>query len=742
MTTSTASTQQPVEEEGGGGLVASGDIGESVQPKEASSQRPTLKPLRRGSLHAPPPLFSSLFHCPMQTTTTRSGGQAASRKNNSAGNGSKGKKKKPQQPKSNGNGKEAAEPAAAGPRPVVPPPLSGPWGNPKPAATSAPPPGFAPSPPKPTSSGFSDGHLRLLRHRALFAFRFLVGKAVELQLVASDDRYVGILDCVDPDDFSVVLKSTKRLSSGQNATPFEDGSTVIFRRQQLAHLVADGSVNYTDGVFAPGAAASGGFRTDMEISGQKGEHLFGRELEAASSWLDPALDTGSLEDPSSNGRRKSHGWNQFEANEKLFGVVSTYDENIYTTKLDKTKISTEQSRAAEKLAQEIERQSAAGNFHLQEERGQAARGGKHANDLDEEARYSSVDRRGAPPNGDAYVPPAMRNAQRQSSGGKSQTKVPVPAPPSEPAPPVGAPAQVPPAAPKPLSFSEAVTGRSAAAAPKEALKSQLDEKKVVAASPKKETPSVQVNGKDAKPAAAKSKGSPKKKDTASGKEKTESKNEPKIESKSTSKTTTTATTKKEETPQATPKKGLNPNAKEFKLNASAAEFTPSFTVPPAVKEHVSSPYRGGSPGHMPYPHPGMGYPPPMQEEWMYDSLGGEEGGEMGMPPYGYGVPMGPNGVPMMYPPMMPQQNMRMMGGQRGGYGYQQPGYNPRSYYSPPHGSFPPYAGVGPQPPLPPTPSGDETPVDNPPAPPVPDTAPEVDATTSNSKQQPSASKKK
>ncbi|KAG7389120.1 Ataxin 2-like [Phytophthora pseudosyringae] len=663
----------------------------------------------------------------MQTTAARK-----------SGNG--GKKKKPQQS------------APAGPRSA--------------------PPGFARSQAKPPS-GFSDAHQRLLRHRALFAFRFLVGKAVELQLVASEERYAGILDCVDPDDFSVVLKSAKRVrSSGADAKPFEDGSTVIFRRHQLAHLVADGAVNYTDGVFASGASAvSGGFRTDTEISGQKGEHLFGRELEAASSWLDPALDTGALEE-APNGRRHSKnqgkaGWNQFEANEKLFGVVSSYDENIYTTKLDKSKISTEQSRAAEKLAQEIERQSAAGNFHLQEERGQAARGGgKHANDLDEEARYSSVDRRAA--DGNAYVPPALRDAQRQSSGGKSQAKetkaapaAAVPAPPaSEPAPAAaaaaGAPAPAPPAAPaapKPLSFSEAVTGRSAAA-PKEAPKSQPEEKKGGSGSPKKEAAPAQVNGKHTKPAAAKSKGSPKKKEPASGKgKKAENKTESKTEDKSSSKTTTTTTTtttkqSTEETANAAPKKALNPNAKEFKLSAAAAAFTPSFSVPPAVKENVSSPYRGGSPGHMPYPHPGMGYPPPMQEEWMYgDGTGGEEGGEMAMPPYGYGVPVGPNGVPMIYPPLMHQQNMRMMGGQRGGYGgyqQQQQGYNPRGYYSPPNGGYPPYAGGPgmPQPPLPPTPSGDETPADGAPAPPVPETAPDVESAPSSSKQQSSVPKKK
>jgi hypothetical protein len=49
------------------------------------------------------------------------------------------------------------------------------------------------------------------------------------------------------------------------------------------------------------AAASAGFRTDTEISGSKTEHLFGRELQVASSWLDPSLDTGELEDP----RRRS-----------------------------------------------------------------------------------------------------------------------------------------------------------------------------------------------------------------------------------------------------------------------------------------------------------------------------------------------------------------------------------------------------------------------------------------------------
>lgn len=625
----------------------------------------------------------------MQAPPVRPALSASTRKSSGASNGTKNKKKKAlPPPKSVGNiSKEAAAPV--GPQPVVPPPLSGPWGKAKPVSSSTPPPGFCPTSSPSTRSDLSDTHVRLLRHRALFAFRFLVGKAVELHLVASNERYTGILDCVDPDDFSIVLKCTKRLSSScTDAKPFDDGSTVIFRRHQLVHLVADGTVNYTDGVFASGTTAvSNGFRTDTEISQQKGEHLYGRELETASSWLDPALGTGALEDSESQGRRKSSGkagWNQFEANEKLFGVVSTFDENIYTTKLDKSKISTEQSLAAEKLAYEIERQSAAGNFHLQEERGQMVRSGKHGNDFDEETRYSSVDRRIAPRSDRAYVPPALRNTQSQSSGDKPQDMVTHSVAPIVKSPPSAEknPPAVAPAVHKPLSFSEAVTGRSTATTV--APTNQSNEKKEVTALFDAE----QESGKDV--------------ETADRGKKSAHEQDRGHESEDQLSPRTTVT---DEAPKL--KKGLNPNAKEFKLNAAAAPFTPSFSEPLATKQHMSLPYRG-SPSQMPYLHPGTGYPLPLQEEWMYEELDGDGGGELGLPPYGYGVPMGPNGVPILYPPMIPQQTMRMVGGQSGGYGYQ-PGYTPRGYYSPPPNGFPPYAG-GPlvSPPLPPTPSGNKT----------------------------------
>uniref|UniRef100_A0AAV1TKF0 LsmAD domain-containing protein n=1 Tax=Peronospora matthiolae TaxID=2874970 RepID=A0AAV1TKF0_9STRA len=739
-------------------------------------------------------------------TSTKPAGQAAVPRKSMNGSVPKSqhRKKKKTPPsssssssKGNSPGKETVVPV--GPRHVNPPPVSGPWGNPDPSATSVPPPGFLSSPVDSTSADFSDAHVRLLRHRALFAFRFLVGKAVELRLVAPDERYAGILDCIDPDDFSVVLKNARRLASPDSAVtrPFADGSTVIFRRHQLAHMVADGAVDEADSSqFVASSGSCGSFCTDTEISGTTHEHLIGRQLETASAWLDPALDTDALEDGAMPGldsrRNQIRAWNQFEANEKLFGVVSSYDESIYTTKLDKSKISSKQARAAATLAREIEQQTAVGNFHLQEERGQWRRGGQQLMDVDEEARYSSVDRRGPRENasggGTVYVPPALRkagSAQGQSSGDEVQEAKGPGVGPSATAPVAclteEAASSAPAAsagtgdAPKPLSFSEAVTGRSAPAAATAAvvLKDELDEKKEIGACPQDAVVSIPVNSPDSKVAVVKVKGAGLKKKESAGRneKKTETKMDYKAESSKpessclttttvTSTTTTTRKVAKDETLKAVSKKGLNLNAKEFKLSASAAEFTPSFSVAPVIRGHGTSPYRGGSLGHMPYLHPAMGYPPQMQEEWMYDgAMSVEEGGgEMGMPPYvqgGYAIPMGPNGVPMMYSPLMPQQNMRMMGGQHGNFGgFQQQGYTPRGYCPPLNGGIPgagvPFAGMpggaGPQPPLPPSSGSGNSPhgssADGAPATAVSAKNPKADPVGAKAKQMPSVSKKK
>ena len=74
--------------------------------------------------------------------------------------------------------------------------------------------------------------------------------------------------------------------------------------------------------------ATAGFRTDNDISrGRSGQE---RELQPWIAPADGSIDQ-SLESTTSQGT-----WDQFQANENLFGVKSDYDENYYTSRIDKS----------------------------------------------------------------------------------------------------------------------------------------------------------------------------------------------------------------------------------------------------------------------------------------------------------------------------------------------------------------------------------------------------------------------
>ena len=50
------------------------------------------------------------------------------------------------------------------------------------------------------------------------------------------------------------------------------------------------------------------------------------------------------------------GWDQFETNERLYGVKTDYDENFYTTPLDRSQPNFRQrAAAADRIARDIER---------------------------------------------------------------------------------------------------------------------------------------------------------------------------------------------------------------------------------------------------------------------------------------------------------------------------------------------------------------------------------------------------
>ncbi|QUC21079.1 uncharacterized protein UV8b_05322 [Ustilaginoidea virens] len=150
------------------------------------------------------------------------------------------------------------------------------------------------------------------------------------------------------------------------------------------------------------------FRTDTAISNAR----FGNER-TLQPWVPDASDSvdGSLEAASSSGP-----WDQFAANEKLFGLKTDYDENMYTTAINKTHPQfRERMAAADKKAKEIER-SVPATAHVAEERVMDYIGNSGTPEENEEEKYSGVRRQDFPPlsgGANRYTPPAKRAPSAQ-----------------------------------------------------------------------------------------------------------------------------------------------------------------------------------------------------------------------------------------------------------------------------------------------------------------------------------------
>jgi PAB1-binding protein PBP1 len=156
---------------------------------------------------------------------------------------------------------------------------------------------------------------------------------------------------------------------------------------------------------APGSA----WKTDVDISGRS--QAKERVLQA---WQPDSNDEGfSLEESTpSRGLHSANAggkWDQFAANEQLFGVKSQWDEDVYTHKLDTSRpdFAKRQAEAA-KIAREIEG-AASSNPHVLEERNLTV----DDSGMTEEDKYSGVAR--AP---NRWIPPAQRAAAQASNSGQ------------------------------------------------------------------------------------------------------------------------------------------------------------------------------------------------------------------------------------------------------------------------------------------------------------------------------------
>lgn len=158
----------------------------------------------------------------------------------------------------------------------------------------------------------------------------------------------------------------------------------------------------------PAAGASSSFQTDSDISGNQTRGA--RELQR---WVPEGPDTTDFSLETNN----TGTWDQFATNSQLFGAKSTYDENLYTTAIDRTAPSFRRREAeAERIAREIEGATSS-NAHMREERGQAT---EHDGE-DEEEKYSGVrrDDKVYPPlsvgGTNKYTPPARRAPTAQAT---------------------------------------------------------------------------------------------------------------------------------------------------------------------------------------------------------------------------------------------------------------------------------------------------------------------------------------
>ncbi|KAI3983095.1 hypothetical protein MKX01_035376 [Papaver californicum] len=228
------------------------------------------------------------------------------------------------------------------------------------------------------------------RDRLIYLAACLIGHRVEIQ-VKNGSIFSGILHAMNAEnDFGIVLKmasltkdgSSKGHKPGSDSINKAPSKTLIVPAKELVQVIAKDVSVTGSGVKNDGQHEE---RQDLMIDSYISKSQFidaGREL---APW---APDEDDLQCPELDnifdGPWNSRKWDQFETNEALFGVKSTFDEELYTTKLDRGPQMREREREASRIAREIEGEDTK-DMHLAEERG------RHFDfDVDEETRFSSV----------------------------------------------------------------------------------------------------------------------------------------------------------------------------------------------------------------------------------------------------------------------------------------------------------------------------------------------------------------
>jgi hypothetical protein len=462
----------------------------------------------------------------------------------------------------------------------------------RPLKTSGPPPGMGPADKvrAPTTGDKPNGNGAALssihRDRLLHLSLALIGQKVVANLT-DGSVLEGVFHTFTPfDGLEAEVKNKYVLNTVQVVKPGKDntiknGSTVILAVDKVTQLYAK-SINLDRPNKSFGSkGATQEFETDTQISGTRGGGS--RDLVAAgTAWTNApggkqtraeAL-AGALDDPkarkdTSGLKGNIGGWDQFQANQKLFNVKASFDENLYTTELDKSQIDSRKIAEAERIAKEIETTTSS-NMHVAEERGQAIE-----TDYDEEDRYSGV----------------LTKEGKQRHEDKSAA--------------AGAPKKI-------MNYAAAAAKADAA---KKAGPGGVASKAPVAGETKASETAAVSEDKKAAPAPAPRAEEAKKEETEG------SKDAKSDEAKEGTKATDESTLDDKKADEKPKNSKLNANAKSFTFNPSAKSFTPtfgmgggaSFSAPQQQPQHMPDPnmqvHAGGHPMQPPhYMHAQMGQP--------------------------------------------------------------------------------------------------------------------------------------
>ncbi|KAJ5946659.1 hypothetical protein N7454_003498 [Penicillium verhagenii] len=256
--------------------------------------------------------------------------------------------------------------------------------------------------------------------RLIFLFASFIGLRTSIT-TKNGDKFTGIFSSstLESSDSSFSLKMVQRADENQSKMNGASDVAGSYLGTGIDHAmsfdirdVADISVpNVVPAeVSVKESNGASGFRTDSDISG----NLAMRER-TLKRWEPAEMDV----DMSLETIGDSSGWDQFETNERLFGAKTSYDENIYTTVIDRSDPAFRQKQVeAARIAREIEGADT-DNAHMREERGLVAPA--TGDDEDEEAKYSGVHR-----DNKTFQPLLSGQPNRYTPPGRRQSGVPAP----------------------------------------------------------------------------------------------------------------------------------------------------------------------------------------------------------------------------------------------------------------------------------------------------------------------------